>query len=131
MLPGWRLVALVSRFAELSFTLDDVQQQYAEVERELFSSLGWASPSELGEHILRLDIPAPTSAGTRLALHKLWVGAEIRARSPLALAYPLVAPPLVASGEEALVASIAVSPIIGFSTLVTWRSGRRTGTRSC
>jgi len=108
LLPGWRFLRLVQHFADLRFTLDDVHQRYGDVEAELFASLGWASPSDLAERILRLDIPTPTSAGTRLAVRKFQVGAEIRARSPLTLAYPQAVPPLLESGEEVLLASIAV-----------------------
>jgi hypothetical protein len=102
LLPAWRLVRLVARFANSRFTVKDVLKRHDKVERELFSQLGWTSPTELGNRLLGLDIPTSAPVGTRLAVRKLRLGAQIRARHPMALAYPLVAP-----GDEAFRAAIA------------------------
>ncbi|MGN6792317.1 MAG: hypothetical protein ACTHJW_07985 [Streptosporangiaceae bacterium] len=82
LLPAWRFVLLLSRFAEGGFTVDDLMQRQRQVAEDLFGGLGWDSPWTVAEHVRAATLPRPASALTRYYVEGLKLGAEIRESEP-------------------------------------------------
>lgn len=90
LLPAWRFVLLLSRFAEGGFAVDDLTRRQREVAEDLFGGLGWDSPWTVAEHIRTARLPRPASVLTRHYVEGLTLGAEIRESEPDVMSAPLL-----------------------------------------
>ncbi len=90
LLPAWRFVLLLPRFAEDGFAVDDLMRR-REVAEDLFGGLGWDnSPWTVAEHVRTAGLPRPASVLTRHYVEGLQLAAELRESEPDVMSVPVL-----------------------------------------